>query len=157
MTMTETNTYKFSESLSSGDDNDQDEYLQKYKYKDKDTHTQTKTNTKCFQEAMYAISIKSRGFKDFSPLHFLHLCCRTSQHILEKPTKSCQRQPLPKNCPDRAWELELAKKAPCNDDRNYNFRTCVNSKMSGEIGCRRKWDFLSDKKLPLCNNISQFR
>ena len=50
----------FSESLSSGDDNDRDEYLQK----DKDTHTQTKTNTKCFQDPMYAIFIKSRGFKD---------------------------------------------------------------------------------------------
>ena len=54
----------FSESLSSGDDNDRDEYLQKDKYKDKDTHTQTKTNTKCFQDPMYAIFIKSRGFKD---------------------------------------------------------------------------------------------
>ena len=50
----------FSESLSSGDDNDGDEYLQK----DKDTHTQTKTNTKCFRDPMYAIFIKSRGFKD---------------------------------------------------------------------------------------------
>ena len=28
------------------------------------THTQTKTNTKCFQDPMYAIFIKSRGFKD---------------------------------------------------------------------------------------------
>ena len=54
----------FSESLSSGDDNDRDEYLQKDKYKDKDTHTQTKTNTKCFQDPMHAIFIKSRGFKD---------------------------------------------------------------------------------------------
>ena len=52
----------FSESLSSGDDNDRDEDLQKDKYKDKDT--QTKTNTKCFQDPMYAIFIKSRGFKD---------------------------------------------------------------------------------------------
>ena len=48
----------FSESLSSGDDNDRDGYLKK----DKDTHTQT--NTKCFQDPMYAIFIKSRGFKD---------------------------------------------------------------------------------------------
>ena len=39
-----------------------DEYLQKEK--DKDTHTQTKTNTKCFQDPMYAIFIKSSGFKD---------------------------------------------------------------------------------------------
>ena len=54
----------FSESLSSGDDNDRDEDLQKDKYKDKDTQTQTKTNTKCFQDPMYAISIKTRGFKD---------------------------------------------------------------------------------------------
>ena len=54
----------FSESLSSGDDNDRDEYLQKDKYKDKDTHTQTKTNTKCFQDPMYAIFIKSRVFND---------------------------------------------------------------------------------------------
>ena len=37
-------------------------YLQKDKYKDKDTHTQT--NTKCFQDPMYAIFFKSRGFKD---------------------------------------------------------------------------------------------
>ena len=50
----------FSESSSSGDDNDQDENLQEDKYKD----TQTKTNTKCFQDPMYAIFIKSRGFKD---------------------------------------------------------------------------------------------
>ena len=56
----------FSESLSSGDDNDRDEYLQKDKYRDKDTHThtQTKTNTKCFQDPMYAIFVKSRWFKD---------------------------------------------------------------------------------------------
>ena len=54
----------FSESLSSGDDIGRDEDLQKDKYKDKDTQTQTKTNTKCFQDPMYAIFIKSRGFKD---------------------------------------------------------------------------------------------
>ena len=42
------------------DDNDQDE---DYK-KDKDTQTQTKTNTKWFQDPMYAIFVKSRGFKD---------------------------------------------------------------------------------------------
>ena len=54
----------FSESLSSGDDHDRDGDLQRYIYKDKDTHTQTKTNTKCFQDAMYAIFIKSREFKD---------------------------------------------------------------------------------------------
>ena len=52
----------FSESLSSGDDHGRDGDLQKYKYKDKDT--QTKTNTKCFQDPMYAIFFKSRGFKD---------------------------------------------------------------------------------------------
>ena len=46
-------------------DNDQDEYLKKDKYKDKDTYTQTKTNTKCFQDPMYAIFIKSNGFNDF--------------------------------------------------------------------------------------------
>ena len=48
-------------------------------------------------------------------------------------------------------------KSPCNDDPDYSFRTCVNSKMSAEIGCRRKWDLLTDKSLPLCTNISQFR
>ena len=51
----------FSESLSSGDDIDRDEDLQEDNYKDKDTQTQTKTNTKCFQDPMYAIFIKSRG------------------------------------------------------------------------------------------------
>ena len=54
--------HMFSESSSSGDDNDQDEYLPKDKYKD--THTQKKTDTKCFQDLMYAIFIKSRVFKD---------------------------------------------------------------------------------------------
>ena len=54
----------FSESLSSGDDIDRDEDLQKDKYKDKDTQTQTKTNTKFFQDPMYAIFFKNRGFKD---------------------------------------------------------------------------------------------
>ena len=44
------------------DDIDWDEDLQKDKYKDKDTQTQT--NTKCFQDPMFAIFIKSRGFKD---------------------------------------------------------------------------------------------
>ena len=43
-------------------------------------------------------------------LHFLHLCCRTTQHILEELAKSCKWQPLPKNCPDWTWELEPAKK-----------------------------------------------
>ena len=28
------------------------------------TYKKTKTNTKCFQDTMYAIFIKSRGFKD---------------------------------------------------------------------------------------------
>ena len=60
----ESSNHIFYESLSSSDDNDRDKYLQKDKYKDKDTHTQTKTNTKCFQGPMYAIFIKSRGFKD---------------------------------------------------------------------------------------------
>ena len=32
--------------------------------KDKDTQTQTKTNTKCFEDLMYTIFFKSRGFKD---------------------------------------------------------------------------------------------
>ena len=54
----------FSESISSGDDNDRDEDLQKDKYKDKDTQTHTKTETKCFQDPMYAIFIKSREFKN---------------------------------------------------------------------------------------------
>ena len=54
----------FSESSSSGDDNDWDEELQKDKYKDKDTQTHTKTETKCFQDPMYAIFIKSREFKN---------------------------------------------------------------------------------------------
>ena len=34
------------------------------KYKDKGTHTQIKTNTKCFQDPMYAIFIKSREFNN---------------------------------------------------------------------------------------------
>ena len=34
------------------------------KDKDKDSKTQTKTNTKCFQDPIYAIFFKSRGFKD---------------------------------------------------------------------------------------------
>ena len=50
--------FEFYESLLSGDDIDGDKDLQK----DKDT--QTKTNTKCFQDPMYAIFIKSRGFND---------------------------------------------------------------------------------------------
>ena len=52
----------FSEILSSGDDNDWDKDLHKDYYKDKDT--QTNTNTKCFQDPMYAIFFKHRGFKD---------------------------------------------------------------------------------------------
>ena len=47
MTMTETNTYK------------------KTNTKTK-THTHTKTNTKWFQDPMYAIFFKSRGFKDLN-------------------------------------------------------------------------------------------
>ena len=54
----------FSESFSSGDDNDQDKDLQEDKYKDKGTQTQTKTDTKCFQDPMHAIFIKSMEFKD---------------------------------------------------------------------------------------------
>ena len=46
------------------DDDDQYEDLQKDKYKDKDTETQKQTKTKCFQDPMYAIFLKSRGFKD---------------------------------------------------------------------------------------------
>ena len=52
-----------SESLSSGDDIDGDEDTQKDKNKDKDTQTQTKTDTKCFQDPMYAIFIKSKNLK----------------------------------------------------------------------------------------------
>ena len=59
--------YIFSESLSSSDDNDQDEDMQK----DKDTQTQTNTNTECFQDPMYAIFLKSRGFKDIWIWHLL--------------------------------------------------------------------------------------
>ena len=45
--MTETNTYKKTHTKTKTH-----------------THTQTKTNTKCFQDPMYAIFFKSRGFKD---------------------------------------------------------------------------------------------
>ena len=41
--------------------------------KDKDTQTQTKTNTKCFQDPMYAIFFKRRGFKDCQGLSSLTL------------------------------------------------------------------------------------
>ena len=41
-----------------------DEELHKDKYRDKDTQTQTRTDTKCFQDPIYAIFIKSREFKD---------------------------------------------------------------------------------------------
>ena len=50
--------YIFSEGLSSGP-------LTQDKYRDKDTQTQTRTDTKCFQDPMYAIFIKSREFKDW--------------------------------------------------------------------------------------------
>ena len=53
---------RLGEGNGNGDDNDQDEDSQK----DKDTQTQTKTNKKCFQDPMYAIFFKSRGFKDIN-------------------------------------------------------------------------------------------
>ena len=46
---------------------------------------------------------------------------------------------------------------PCNEDPDYSFRACVSRKVSGQVRCRRKLDFFSDKSLPLCTNLQQFR
>ena len=44
----------------------------------------------------------------------------------------------------------------CNEDRNYNFRTCVKKSVIDRIECRMEWDeAISDA--PLCQSLDKIR
>ena len=59
------------------------------------------------------------------------------------------RQVLHKN-------LDVASK-PCNPDPVYSFTGCIKTSLSWEVGCRLQWDKWTDRKLPRCDKLEQYR
>ena len=53
-------------------------------------------------------------------------------------------------------ELDVPKDR-CNNDPDYNFRTCVKESFSGKAGCKTKWDKFGHNNLQPCTTIQQFR
>ena len=53
-------------------------------------------------------------------------------------------------------ELDLPAD-PCNNDPAYNFQACVRESLSSQVGCRLKWDRLSDQERPVCSKMDQYR
>ena len=45
----------------------------------------------------------------------------------------------------------------CNNDPDYNFRTCVKESFSMQAGCKTKWDNFGHSYLQPCATIQQFR
>ena len=53
-------------------------------------------------------------------------------------------------------ELDLPAD-PCNPDPDYKFQACVKESLSSQVGCRSRWDTLSDQDRPVCTEIEQYR
>ena len=53
-------------------------------------------------------------------------------------------------------ELDLPAD-PCNPDPDYQFQACVKESLSSQVGCRSRWDTLSDQDRPLCTEMKQYR
>ena len=45
----------------------------------------------------------------------------------------------------------------CNNDPDYNFRTCVKESFAMKAGCKTKWDNFGHNDLQSCTTIQQFR
>ena len=45
---------------------------------------------------------------------------------------------------------------PCNEDENYNFKSCVKESIARQVGCQRPWD-RGNKKTKICTTRDQFR
>ena len=45
---------------------------------------------------------------------------------------------------------------PCNEDENYNFKSCVKESIARQVGCQRPWD-RGNKKTKICTTREQFR
>ena len=59
------------------------------------------------------------------------------------------RQVLHKN-------LDVASKR-CNPDPLYSFTGCIKTSLSWEVGCRLHWDRWTDRQLPECDKLEQYR
>ena len=47
--------------------------------------------------------------------------------------------------------------APCVEDPDYSFRTCVRTSFSSQVGCRLVWDMWSDQDRQVCHTMQQYR
>ena len=126
----------------------------------KKTNTKTKTHIHRQRQIQSASKIQCMLYLSKAGISPLYTFCIS---VVGLPSIFLKN--LPKAASDNHYQrialiehenLNLPK-SPCNDYPDYSFRTCVNSKLSAKIGCRRKWDLHTDKSLPLCINISQFR
>ena len=45
---------------------------------------------------------------------------------------------------------------PCNPDPDYQFQTCVKESLSSQVGCRSRWDKLSQPDRPECTEMEQY-
>ena len=45
----------------------------------------------------------------------------------------------------------------CNPDPAYSFSACVKEAFSRDAGCRLKWDRWTDRALPICHHLKQYR
>ena len=52
-------------------------------------------------------------------------------------------------------ELDLPDD-PCNPDPDYKFQTCVKESLSSQVGCRSRWDKLSQPDRPECTQMEQY-
>ena len=52
--------------------------------------------------------------------------------------------------------LDLASK-PCNSAPLYSFTGCVKTSLSKEAGCRLHWDSWTDRAMPECDKLEQYR
>ena len=71
---------------------------------------------------------------------------------------------FPKSDPKLYYQLVLTEHEelnvpsdPCNTDPSYNFKACVKESLSKQVGCRIKWDEISDQSRPLCSSLEQYR
>ena len=45
----------------------------------------------------------------------------------------------------------------CNPDPTYSFTSCIKESFSAQVGCRLYWDSWTDRAIPLCQDITQYR
>ena len=45
----------------------------------------------------------------------------------------------------------------CNPDPSYSFTSCIKEVFSAQVGCRLYWDSWTDRDIPVCHSLLQYR